>query len=107
MNFSLILIHANDSEVSRVGFNTALYSLIVNKVAIYTVRLDCFGLFDGILITQEADLVCYPFQRVMKYADFIEYSYPMSIVPYTFLQAWPKEENTRITALIRPFTPLV
>ena len=51
---------------------------------------------------KEVDFACIPLQRVMTYD--IDYSYPVWILPWIFVQPWPKEATSRLTAATRPFS---
>ncbi len=52
---------------------------------------------------KEVDIVPYSFVPTPDFSKQIDFSIPLGIEYYNLLQQWPKEES-RLTAIIRPFS---
>ena len=52
---------------------------------------------------QEVDFVCYTMPRKMKFSDNVDYSYPVTMLPYFLWQPWPKEATNKLIAPLKPF----
>lgn len=57
-------------------------------------------------VLQEADFSAFAFEMTLDNLKRIQIMYPTAILDHVLMQPWP-EEQSRLLAPIRPFTPQV